>query len=194
MSDPLIGWEKKDAAGDFRAGNIDTPFDNWVPEAASTAGGVFYHPFKFADASASGTTKTKIAPTSELTETLWPLSTLAITAEGGSGSYQDEITITGACYIYLKCTVEDDAVTAAEITKTDPADGELITFDATTPFAQTAFYVILAQVVSGSQPNEPGYDFSIDGDPYHLTQVAFTNLRLEQRVVSGRVATYAVTA
>jgi hypothetical protein len=161
-----------------------------------TGGATHHHPFKFVDASTLDpvAAKTKIASISELTETLWPLSTLAITAEGGSGSYQDDITITDACYIYLKCTVEDDAVTAAEITKTDPADGELITFDATTPFAQTAFYVILAQVVSGSQPNEPGYDFSIDGDPYHLTQVAFTNLRLEQRVVSGRVATYAVTA
>lgn len=160
---------------------------------ASGGGGL--HPFKFIDASTTSpaVTKTKIACLSNLVDVLYPLSTMAITGIGGSGSYTDPIPLSEECYIYLKCTVSSTGeVTAAALTKTDPSDGELIKFNSATPPVQTEFYVILAQVVSGSKPSEPGYDFSIDGSPYHLTQVAFTHLRVEQRVSSGRIATLAV--
>lgn len=156
--------------------------------AGGGGGATHYHPFKFADASTTGPTvvKTKVAVISNLISVLSPLATMTMTGAGGAGSYADAITLTGACNIWLKGTVASGVCTAAEVTKTDPAGGELLIFSATSPYAQTAFYTLLAQVNAGAAPTEPGYDLMIGGDPFHLRQVAFNHLRLEQRVASGK--------
>lgn len=163
--------------------------------AGGGGGATHYHPFKFIDASTAGppvVVKSKIASQSDLINVVWPLSTLTITGTGGAGSYLDAITLTGACNIWLKVTVLYATCTAAEITKTDPSDGELIQFDTATPPSQIAFYTLLATVSAGTAPNEPGYDFMISTTAYHLTQVAFNHLRTEIRVISGRVVVIAV--
>jgi hypothetical protein len=154
-----------------------------------TGGTTHHHPFKFADASTTGpvVVKTKITAKSELVKVVYPQELQTILGLSAAGSYTDAITITAACKIWLKGTVASGACTAAELTKTDPAGGALLIFDAATPFAQNAFYVLLAEVTAGAASSESGYDLTISGDPFHLRQVAFNHLRLEQRVASGKV-------
>jgi hypothetical protein len=91
---------------------------------------------------------------------------------------------------------EVGAVTGWEVTaeREDP-DADAITWSGTgtseDPFIQTGYYYLLGEVVEGSQPNLAGFDFTIDGHTYHLTQQAFTRLAIIRPCINGRL-TWAV--
>ena len=142
MSDPMIGWEKINIAGQTREGNIDAPFDNWVPESTAASAPVVTHPFKLTDASVGAALKVKIQ-----------FGLVNGVIPGGMGDPDDPdltLAFSGTRYFWLKCVgtfgTPDTYVITVEQTASEsmPAGSSI----STTGF--TSFILIGIAFVSGS--------------------------------------------
>ena len=103
MSDPMIGWVKFDSAGEFREGNIDAPFDNWVPDSVpsppATSGDEYPFDLTLIDAGATYTGKFRPGTVNGLI----PSNYLSLTG----------IAKTGTVYIGIVCTFSNAAIQTA---------------------------------------------------------------------------------
>lgn len=93
--------------------------------------------------------------------------------------------------VWLKGTFDGSGnPTGWEVTTAGPS-GDWITWTGTSPsFIQNGAWYFLGQVLEGSAPGLPGFDFDLAGSPYHYEQIATTQLIMPRGCVNGRIVFY----
>lgn len=172
----------KQAQGAPKKKNIDTDFDDFSLAPSTGGGGSARSILPFSVALVNSATPTAaVSAHSRLYKSISTTDTQTIT------DLSTAFTLANNTHVWIQVTVSSLAITAAS-RQTGTAWPSLVVTSGS-PAAQTQFNIPVGRVVA-SDPNKPGFEFSIAGTKYHFEQCLFSHLLVENRCNNGTPIIY----